>query len=392
MNRKILCVDDDPNVLTGVQRNARRQFDLDVALGGAEALKTMAEKGPYAVVVADMRMPVMDGLELLIEIQKRHPDTIRVMLTGNAEQRTAVDAVNSGHVFRFLNKPCQFEDLAVVLEAGIQQYNFQVAERELLENTLGGAVKVLTEILAATEPDLYGHAQKVSDYARIYARNNPAPKPWELEMAATLAPIGYVTVPPDVIKRAQNGVTVSAAEEEMLERMPETGAKLLANIPRLEGVAEMVLHHQKRFDGGGFPRDTPGGDKIPLGARILRVLSDLVLVESRGLASEKALTLLQSRTGIYDPRILEAARNCLSSSTPAEAVPGEEKTLIPFKNLAPGQSLLSNVETEDGVLIVSAGTCITPILLAKLRNFNRLSHIKEPIYVAIPSSQANFRK
>src|SRR5438874_2087063 len=116
-SRKILFVDDDPNILAGFQRTLRKQFAFDTVLSGAEALDHLKKSGPYAVVVADMRMPGMEGIELLERVRAAAPDTVRVMLTGNADQQTAVEAVNRGQIFKFLNKPCDAEVLVRALEA-----------------------------------------------------------------------------------------------------------------------------------------------------------------------------------------------------------------------------------------------------------------------------------
>src|SRR5262249_53231752 len=127
MSTKILFVDDDASILTAFQRNLRKQFALDVAIGGSEALRAMSAKGPYAVLVADMQMPEMNGLEFLKKAEEISPQTVRIMLTGNADQKTASDAVNLGHVFRFLTKPCSTEELAATLKAGLEQYLLVIA-------------------------------------------------------------------------------------------------------------------------------------------------------------------------------------------------------------------------------------------------------------------------
>jgi CheY-like chemotaxis protein len=157
MNERVLCVDDDPNVLAGYQRGLRKQWHLETASSGQAALGLLETQGPYAVIVADMQMPGMNGVELLTRARTLAPDTVRIMLTGNADQKTAVEAVNEGHVFRFLNKPCSAEMLALVLDAAVRQYRLVVAERELLEKTLSGSVKILTEILSLQDPRTFGH-------------------------------------------------------------------------------------------------------------------------------------------------------------------------------------------------------------------------------------------
>src|SRR3954447_55479 len=105
MPQKILFVDDEPAILDGYQRLLRGEYVIHAANGGAAALE-MLERASYAVVIADMRMPEMDGAQLLAKIAAKYPATMRIMLTGNSDMQTAVRAVNEGEVFRFLTKPC----------------------------------------------------------------------------------------------------------------------------------------------------------------------------------------------------------------------------------------------------------------------------------------------
>lgn len=121
MNR-ILFVDDEPNTLEAYQRTLRRRFHIETALGPHEALAAVRERGPYAVVVADVRMPQMTGIELFGEIRTIAPETVRIILTGNADAQTAVDAFAQGQVFRYLNKPCSSKQLTEALEAGLAHY------------------------------------------------------------------------------------------------------------------------------------------------------------------------------------------------------------------------------------------------------------------------------
>src|SRR5262249_38511740 len=131
MSDKILFVDDDIKLLAAVERNLRQHHRIITAPGGEAGLKILADDGPFAVLVADMQMPGMNGVQLLTQVQKLYPDTVRIMLTGNADQQTAIEAVNKGHIFQFLNKPCPIDMLKLALQAGIKQYRLITAERQL---------------------------------------------------------------------------------------------------------------------------------------------------------------------------------------------------------------------------------------------------------------------
>lgn len=107
MSNRILFVDDDPNILKGFQRNLRKHYDISVADSGQTGLELIANSEPFAVIVADMQMPRMNGVEFLAQTRKISPDSVRIMLTGNADQQTAIAAINRGDIYRFVNKPCR---------------------------------------------------------------------------------------------------------------------------------------------------------------------------------------------------------------------------------------------------------------------------------------------
>jgi response regulator RpfG family c-di-GMP phosphodiesterase len=379
MSNKILCIDDDANVLTGIQRNLRKQFEIDTALGALEALKLIEKECPYAVIVADMQMPGMNGVEFLNIARQKYPDTIRVMLTGNADQQTATDAVNHGHIFQFLNKPCPPERLAQVLNDGVKQYRLITAERELLENTLNGSIKLLTEMLALSDPVTFGRSQSTRDRARQVGKILELPVIWELELAAMLAQIGYVTLPPVISQKARDGLDLTGPEQDVLQRVPKVSSDLLANIPRLQTVAHIVLYQAKNLDGTGFPFDEINGEAVPLAARILRVLLELAQQEAAKIPPFKVLEQLRQRPEWFDLKVIEAVAKILGPDAPSG--PTLPPSAIAFGELRPGVTLAADICTTDNVMVIGAGTKITPFMMERLRNFASLSGLKEPIYV-----------
>ena len=122
MDNKILFVDDDLNILEAYKRQLKRQFQVETAQGGEEGLNTIKNSGPYAVIVSDLRMPGMDGNQFLAKVKEITPESVRMMLTGFADLKTAIDAINRGNIFRLLTKPCAKEVLAEALFDGIEQY------------------------------------------------------------------------------------------------------------------------------------------------------------------------------------------------------------------------------------------------------------------------------
>lgn len=389
MNQKILLVDDDPNVLSGFQRNLRQRFSVDVASSGLEALEKIGADRHYAVVVADMKMPGISGLDLLVRIKAIAPDTVRMMLTGDGDLKTAIDAVNQGHVFRFLSKPCSTEALIPALEAGLRQYELAMAERELLERTLNGTIRLLTELLAGLCPEAFGRGEKVRTYVREFADFGMLPYSWDIEAAALLAPVGYLTLPAALVSKLRTGQQLSAPEASLVERLPEIGAELLHHIPRLESVAAIVRYQHQGYDGSGVPQDGLVGSDIPNGARVLRLLTDLVSLELALGSRDSALAALKERSGIYDPGLLAIALKCferkagdaVSENGMPFAGPVTEVRRVMLHELRIGQVLASPVETQGGILLAKAGTRLTLVGLHRLQNFAELNPIREPIEV-----------
>ena len=138
MREKILFVDDEPQVLEGIRRLLCPAFHIDTAVSGSEALSKLKRDGPYAVVVCDMRMPEMDGARLLSKIRIEFPEAVRIMLTGNSDQNTAIRAVNEGHIFQFLTKPCDEDLLTRTLNAALVQYRLAAYKEEVLDRARAG--------------------------------------------------------------------------------------------------------------------------------------------------------------------------------------------------------------------------------------------------------------
>ena len=151
MSERVLLVDDDENLLSALRRQLRNLYDLTTVTSGEMAVDAVRQAGqqgkPFAVVMADMRMAGLDGIETLSQIRVIAPDTIRMMLTGNADQETAIKAINRGNIFRFFCKPCPAADLIGGINDGIAQYRLVVGEAELLRKIqlTSRALKTLSE-------------------------------------------------------------------------------------------------------------------------------------------------------------------------------------------------------------------------------------------------------
>lgn len=378
---KILFIDDDQNLLAAFQRGLRKQFSFDTATGGPDGIKMVETSGPYAVVVCDMRMPGMDGVKVLERVRELSPDTVRIMLTGNADQQTAVDAVNRGQIFRFLSKPCGPDVLLPTIDTALKQYQLLRTERELLEGTLTGSVKVLSEILGMVAPAAAERSLRLRDGIRVFARTAGIGPEWEFEIGALLSPIGFASVPPNTLRKLEMKGDLTLEEKQIVQRVPQVGHDLLKGIPRLQGVASIVLYQNKHYSGGGFPTDFISGEEIPIGARMLKILLDRLALETDGIVKQRAHATMKSREGIYDPRLLEMCFECLQEVI-AGAVGSDEPMLtLSIDELAPGQIIAEDIQTIGGLLVVGHGSHLTATMVERLRNLVEIGEIKEPFFV-----------
>jgi diguanylate cyclase (GGDEF)-like protein len=320
----------------------------------------LRDTGPFAVIVSDLRMPEMDGVTLLQKARQCSPDTVRVLFSGNADLHDAIEAVNKGAIFRFLLKPCPRVILALTLKAAMEQHQLLSAERVLLEQTLHGSIKALTDILSLAAPLAFGRATRVRQTVRSLVAAFEISDCWHIEVAAMLSQVGCVILPPATAGKVYQGEPLNDIEQAMLGRMPAIVEQVLGNIPRLEPVLEILRAQDRRLDGF----TSPDRELIPWGARALKLAMDLDILESQGMAASEALNVMRSRSGWYDTEILEK----LTLLRGAEQQAGVEE--LSLSHLRPGMVLAQDVRTEQGGLLLARGQEVTAGLLEKLRNLS----------------------
>lgn len=376
---KILLVDDEPAVLDALQRQLRKAYEVTLSSEPKEALKLVVTQGPFAVVVSDLRMPVMDGVALLYSIRQLAPDTVRILLTGNADLEAATSAVNEGNIFRFLTKPCPTLMLLRALEASVEQYRLITAERVLLEQTLRGGLKTLTDILALVNPEAFGRAVRVQKLVHEVAVAEGIADPWQVEIAAMMAQIGWVTLSQEMTSKLYRGVTLSESEQAIMDKLPGVTEQLLANIPRLEPVREILRYQGKHYDGHGLPDDQACGNSIPWGARALKAATDLDVLEAQGFQGAMALDALRARTGWYDPGILDRLQKLRGDEQSHGAM-----MQLPLHQVQAGMIFAEDVKTGSGLLLIARGQEVTPSLVQRIRNLALTSKISHPVLVILP--------
>jgi response regulator RpfG family c-di-GMP phosphodiesterase len=372
---KILFVDDEKHILDAMTRQLRKNFVVETADSAPNALLKLKNVGPFAVVVSDLRMPEMDGIELLSHVRKNFPDVIRIMLSGNADLNTAIEAVNNGQIFRFLTKPCSLTTLESTLNLAIRQYQLVISERELLNKTLKGSIAMLSELLSLTNPRAFSRGYRIKPMVKELAGRMGVKQLWQYEIAALTCQVGCIAVPADILKKAFLGENLSSKESSMFEDHPRVGAHLVGQIPRLDGVADIIKNHLKPFDDPSATEDID--QSIAIGAQILKAALDYDLLIYKGDAHQDAISQPYGREGQYNPEVLAH----LNSMSPQQQKRENETVDLFFDELVPGMTAAENVLAKNGSLIIEKGQEITWPTLQGLQNFIQHIGIQEPIKV-----------
>ncbi len=376
----ILCVDDEPAVLEGLKMNLRRRFDVLTAPGGAAALDLLAREEGIAAVMSDMRMPGMDGATLLGKIRAGWPAVTRLLLTGQSDMNAAISAVNDGQIFRFLTKPCSPPALLAALHAAVEQHRLLSAERVLLEQTLHGSIKVLVDVLSLTNPSAFGRATRVKKLSAAMCLSLGVKDSWQVEVAAMLSELGSIALPAETIDRLHTGQTLDAGEQAMVTRATDMTQQLLANIPRLEGVREILKTSQKTTHSL-LAAEMPVAERavVEIGGQVLRLALDMDALEAQGQPPATCIDLLKSRIDRYDPTVLGALDRLQGGTGPRD-----EFREVTIASLKVGMVFVKDVKLASGTLLVARGYEVTLGFLERLRNF-RADSVVEPLRVMVPA-------
>ena len=372
---RVLCVDDEPSVLESLSLHLRRRYHVDTAESGAAALELLRrDDASTAVIVSDMRMPRMDGVAFLGEARRVAPLAVRVLLTGHADLDSAVAAVNEGQLFRFLTKPCPPPAFVATVDAAAAQHRLVIAERVLLEETLRGSVKTLTDLLALTSPLAFGRATRLRRRVSEAATRLELAEPWQVEMAAMLSQLGAVTLPHETLERVYYGLDLTPPEREQVARLPAVAEQLLASIPRLETVRAIIARAARRERLEEDP--APVELAVHVAAQLLAAAAHLDALEARGHAAWQSRELLRARDPRCAPEILDAL-----CAGPAQGDGSSELRELPIDGLQVGMVLAEDVKLPSGVLLVARGFEVTPALIERIRGFRAV--VKAPVRVTV---------
>ncbi|PKN56435.1 MAG: hypothetical protein CVU56_16215 [Deltaproteobacteria bacterium HGW-Deltaproteobacteria-14] len=369
----VLCVDDEPRVLDAIEQNLAFDYEIRTATSGAAALELLEQHPGCGVVVTDMRMPGMSGAELLAHVRERYPRATRVLLTGQTSLDAAIAAVNEGGIFRFLVKPCPIALLSRTITDSLEQHQLLVTEHDLIAGTLRGAIEILIDVLAVTAPQAFNRAEIVRRALVHAGAQLQVPISWAGELAALLARLGWISVPSEVIERYIAGAALTEDDERMMASSKQLASRLLRPVPRLGAVAA-TIEAIGRAPSGADPRTL---DPEAAAAQLLSVALEL---DRRGLSGQSwdaAIEDLARSRGAW------VAVGFRGLDGVADELRGTLR-VVRAGDLAVNMVIEQPVVTMTGTKVLPEGVTLTPLLLARLKNFAKGVGLVEPIKIRVP--------
>jgi DNA-binding response OmpR family regulator len=381
-HNRVLFVDDEPHLLEGIKRALQKHVDLETASSGADGLLKLRDADQFALVVSDMRMPNMNGVQFLAKVRAHAPHVVRMILSGQADLDATIAAVNEGHIFRFLSKPIGGEQLLAAVDGGLRQHHLQTAEKVLLEQTLTGSVKMLIEMLDLVNPAASNKASRLQRYVIELGASLLLPASWTCGLAAFVSQIGCVALPKEILLKAEAAEPLSDEESKLYLGHPEIAGRLLAAIPRLEDVAAIVSTqlHPARFSDK--PPELQQWSVRDQGHLLLHVVLLFDRAMRRGLKREAAIESVQgSIPGL--PRTVSQALAKLHVDTQAWV-----ERQVTLKDLMPGMILDEDLVTPKGIRLVPRGQQVTRTLIIRLTSIAKGVGVSEPFRIRLPEYPA----
>ena len=370
---KILFVDDESDILSSFKRQFRKKANISTATSGQEALDLIDSESEFAVIVSDMRMPIMDGAEFLEKARRKSPNSIRILLTGQTDLDSAISAINKGQIFSFLSKPCPQEVLQDTLKSAIRQYRLINSEKDLLQNTVKGSIELLSELLAIVKPNVFSNFNRIKFYIRHMAKEIGEVDTWDFEVAGMLYSLGYLTLPEDLIQKVlQPNCELTAHEKIALQDVPLISSKLINHIPRLENIAEMVrlsdkVNHLIHSDNGAIE------GRILRGADLLKIALEFDKLLESGHNNKSAIELLKHDDS-FRPELVDQLCSLKINNE-------DNVSTVNVNNLLPGMILLEDMVTDNHSTLLAKGTELTEALLVRIKLYTKNQKISKPISI-----------
>ena len=315
----VLVVDDEKSILKLIQRLVRQEgYDCLIASNGLEAI-TVMEETVVDVVITDIAMPKMDGIELTKQIKENYSADV-IMMTGYFKDLSYENAVTKG-AKDFIQKPFSTKEFQIRLNRVIKERETNQELKKSLERMneiVDGVINSLSLTVDARDPYTAGHQKRVAQLAIEIARSLGLGKTQvsSIRMAGILHDLGKIAIPAEILSKPS---MLSDIEFRLIKTHPQVGYDILKNINFPTPVARIVHQHHERMDGSGYPLGLAGDDILPE-ARILMVADVVEAMFSHrpyrpGLGMDKALAEIKKNRGkFYDPDVVDACLKTMAEN------------------------------------------------------------------------------
>ncbi len=309
----ILAVDDEQNNLSLIKRTLRNNYNILLASSGEEALQVVKERGKdISLIVSDQKMPFMEGTEFFKKISDTYPHIIKILLTGHSNIDILVEAINECHLFQYILKPFEPEQLCMIVETGIKKYELSASKTQILRDLselFYKTIKSIAQALDAKDKYTHGHSLRVTLYSLALAKtlNLPDDLLEEIETTGLLHDIGKIAIPEKILLKPGK---LTDEEYKIIKSHPELGEKLVNGIEKLKLISSWLKSHHERYDGKGYPEGL-AGEQIPISSRIIAIADTYdAMTSSRSyraaLSHQEAINEIARCSGTqFDPKLAE---------------------------------------------------------------------------------------
>lgn len=373
INEKILIVDDDPQILAMYPVRFNKVVDIITAERASIALDLLKQE-KFAVFVVDYNLPEMNGLELIKQAQIISPDTISLILTGEANLDLAISAINQGNIFKFLVKPCSYKVMAAAFIDALKEYRTIRAKISKHKQNYTGVVAGFIHIIKLLKPSFLSTRKNLELYISAISANLSPDTINDFQLSVLLAALNFDTISPEISQKIQEGTTLNKEEALIASNIPKAMEMLLQKIPMLSKAKELIRYSLKHFNGIGYPHDDLIEEAIPYEARIINILLEITRQEANSIDFLNITKNMRDEPNKYDIDILNKVEEWIKHAK-------YEQISATIINLRIGDLLLDNISTNKGIILVSSGNKVTKSMIIKLQNHPEVEDIIQPINV-----------
>ena len=422
---KLLLLDDEAEILNSLKRLFRKEFDIHAFDDPNEALAALNDNN-FALIISDMRMPIMDGASFLAQAKEIAPQSVRILLTGYSDMDSTSRAINEGNIFSYVSKPWNNSDLKQLLANAIEHYQIKQENRSLnqklkrtnqalnnvnekleelvkkrtaaLKNSneklvtsvdkqrslFQQMIQLVSLIIEDRTKDSQGHNKRVALHCKLLAEQLKLSRPQVINIyiAALVHDLGKISLDDELLSIAEH--QLDPQQYNAFAHHAEKGAELLNTLPQMDAIANVIKHQYEHVDGTGLP-DHQSRENIPLASKLLRLVVDydrllLGLKTGAHLSPDEAFRYIQSHSGkIYDQTLVQEYKKLLAN------IPAQSENDIDYcvacEELEEGMYVAKDVLNKSGGVMVTKGTLLSKVAIKKLIEYETQTNFRLTIYV-----------